>query len=104
MFVFLSKSQVAIVLRGVQGSGKGVFFNLISSLFGKECCFTVGNKTLKSQFLGSVFEFKLFININEMSHDIKSNKENKNSLKELVTDPEFAGEKRNMKISLSQLS
>lgn len=99
MFVFLSKSQVAIVLRGVQGSGKGVFFNLISSLFGKEYCFTVGNKTLKSQFLGSVFEFKLFININEMSHDIKSNKENKNSLKELVTDQEFAGEKKYENIS-----
>lgn len=99
MFVFLSKSQVAVVLRGVQGSGKGVFFSLISSLFGKEYCFTVGNKTLKSQFLGSVFEFRLFININEMSHDIKSNKENKNSLKELVTDTEFAGEKKYENIS-----
>ncbi len=99
MFVFLSKSQVAVVLRGVQGSGKGVFFNLVSLLFGKEYCFTVGNKTIKSQFLGSVFEFKLFININEMSHDIKSNKENKNSLKELVTDSEFAGEKKYENIS-----
>ncbi len=99
MFVYLSKSQVAIVLRGVQGSGKGVLFGIISELFGKEYCFTVGNKTLKSQFLGSVFEFKLFININEMSHDIKSNKENKNSLKELVTDSEFAGEKKYENIS-----
>jgi hypothetical protein len=99
MFIFLSKSQVAVVLRGVQGSGKGVFFSLVSSLFGKEYCFTVGNKTLKSQFLGSVFENKLFININEMSHDIKSNKENKNSLKELVTDSEFAGEKKYENIS-----
>lgn len=100
MFVFLNKSQVATVLRGVQGSGKGIFFNqIISILFGKEFCFTVGNKTLKSQFLGSVFENKLFININEMSHDIKSNKENKNSLKELVTDSEFAGEKKYENIS-----
>ena len=99
MFVHLTKSQVALVLRGVQGSGKGVFFNIILMLFGKEYCFTVGNKTLKSQFLGSVFEFKLFININEMSHDIKSNKENKNSLKELVTDSEFAGEKKYENIS-----
>ncbi len=100
MFVFLNKSQVAFVLRGVQGSGKGIFFNqIISILFGKEFCFTVGNKTLKSQFLGSVFENKLFININEMSHDIKSNKENKNSLKELVTDSEFAGEKKYENIS-----
>ena len=99
MFVFLNKSQVAIVLRGVQGSGKGVLFSLISLLFGKEYCFTVGNKTLKSQFLGSVFEHKLFVNINEMSHDLKSNKENKNSLKELVTDSEFAGEKKYENIS-----
>jgi len=99
MFIFLNKSQVAIVLRGVQGSGKGILFSLISLLFGKEYCFTVGNKTLKSQFLGSVFEHKLFININEMSHDIKSNKENKNSLKELVTDSEFAGEKKYENIS-----
>jgi len=99
MFVFLNKSQVAIVLRGVQGSGKGILFSLISLLFGKEYCFTVGNKTLKSQFLGSVFEHKLFVNINEMSHDIKSNKENKNSLKELVTDSEFAGEKKYENIS-----
>ncbi|WP_419774656.1 primase-helicase family protein [Halarcobacter sp.] len=100
MFKYLNKSQIAIVLRGVQGSGKGIFFNqVISILFGKEFCFTVGNKTLKSQFLGSVFENKLFININEMSHDIKSNKENKNSLKELVTDSEFAGEKKYENIS-----
>ena len=99
MFVFLNKSQVAIVLRGVQGSGKGVFFSIVSLLFSKEYCFTVGNKTLKSQFLGSVFEHKFFINLNEMSHDIKSNKENKNSLKELVTDSEFAGEKKYENIS-----
>lgn len=94
MFVFLDKAQVAIVLRGTQGSGKGLLFMLISLLFGKKYCFTVGNKTLKSQFLGSVFENKLFININEMSHDLKSNKELKNSLKELITDSEFAGEKK----------
>ncbi|PHO09608.1 hypothetical protein CPG37_08900 [Malaciobacter canalis] len=99
MFNSLSKSQVSVVLRGSQGSGKGVFFNIISLLFGKEYCFTVGNKTLKSQFLGSVFENRLFININEMSHDIKSNKENKNSLKELITDSEFAGEKKYENIS-----
>lgn len=99
MFISLTKAQVAVVLRGVQGSGKGIFFLIISMLFGKEFCFTVGNKTLKSQFLGSVFENKLFININEMSHDIKSNKENKNSLKELVTDSEFAGEKKYENIS-----
>lgn len=95
MFVSLTKAQVAIVLRGTQGSGKGIFFNhVIASLFGKDYCFTVGNKTLKSQFLGSVFENRLFININEMSHDLKSNKELKNSLKELITDSEFAGEKK----------
>ena len=29
-----------------------------------------------------------------MSHDLKSNKENKNSVKELITEPEFAGEKK----------
>lgn len=95
MFVYLTKSQVAVVLRGLQGSGKGIFFNyIIALLFSKDYCFTVGNKTLKSQFLGSVFENRLFMNINEMSHDLKSNKELKNSLKELVTDPEFAGEKK----------
>jgi hypothetical protein len=100
MFVFLIKSQVAIVLRGAQGSGKGILFtNIIASLFGKDYSFTVGNKTLKSQFLGSVFENRLFININEMSHDLKSNKELKNSLKELVTDEEFAGEKKYENIS-----
>jgi len=99
MFVSHTRANVAVVLRGAQGSGKGVFFHIISLLFGKEYCLTIGNKTLKSQFLGSVFEFKLFININEMSHDLKSNKENKNALKELVTDPEFAGEKKYENIS-----
>ena len=81
---FSYKTQVAVVLKGVQGSGKGFLFsNIISILFGEDYCFTVGNKTLKSQFLGTVFENKLFVNFNEMSHDIKSNKENKNSLKRI---------------------
>lgn len=100
MFVFLTKPQVAVVLKGVQGSGKGFLFSsIISILFGEDYCFTVGNKTLKSQFLGSIFENKLFVNFNEMSHDIKSNKENKNSLKELVSDDKFAGEKKYENIS-----
>lgn len=99
MFVSLNKAMTALVLRGSQGSGKSKLVEIISILFGKRYCFTVGNKTLKSQFLGSVFENKLFININEMSHDLKSNKENKNSVKELITEPEFAGEKKYENIS-----
>ena len=41
-----------------------------------------------------MFEYKLIVNINEMSHDMKSNKENKNSVKELITEPDFSGEKK----------
>lgn len=94
MFVSLNKATTALVLRGSQGSGKSKLVEILSILFGKKYCFTVGNKTLKSQFLGSVFEYKLIVNINEMSHDMKSNKENKNSVKELITESEFAGEKK----------
>ena len=99
MFVTLDKAITALVLRGSQGSGKSKLVEIISILFGKKYCFTVGNKTLKGQFLGSVFENKLFININEMSHDLKSNKENKNSVKEFITESEFAGEKKYENIS-----
>ncbi|WP_122893445.1 primase-helicase family protein [Arcobacter peruensis] len=95
MFVYLNKSMVAIVLRGIQGSGKGLLFNkIITSLFGEVFVVTVGNKNLKSQFLAALFECRLFINLNEMSHDLKSNKELKNFIKELITELKLSAEKK----------
>ncbi len=100
MFIYLRKIPIAIVLRGDQGAGKGIFFNeVISKLFGEKYCLTIGNKNLKAQFLASLFEFRLFLNLNEISHDIKSNKELKNLIKELITALKMAFEKKYQNLS-----
>lgn len=85
-FQTLKRSRVSLVLRGEQGSGKGIFFNeVVSKLFGEEYCVVVGNENLESDFKTWVDE-KLFYNLNEIAIDIKSRRNIKNFLKEMVTD------------------
>lgn len=85
-FQTLEKSQVSLVLRGDQGSGKGIFFNeVISPLFGKDYCIAVDSDNLESDFKNWI-DARLFLNLNEIAVDMKSRRGVKNFLKQLVTD------------------
>jgi len=85
-FQTLEKSTVSLVLKGDQGTGKGIFFTeILSPLFGEKCCITVDDDRLGSNFKNWLIE-KLFYNLNEISHDIKGRKSIKNFLKQLTTD------------------
>lgn len=94
-FQGLKKSQVALVLRGDQGAGKGIFFNeVISPLFGEEYCTTVNDKSLRSSFLGGIIENKIFFNLDEISQQKTENSNIKNFLKALVTNESITAEKK----------
>ena len=95
----LKKSQVALVLRGVQGSGKGILFNeAIKPLFGSDYCITVNDKSLDTNFLGGIVENRLFFNLDEISHNIAGNKNVKNFLKALVTNDSITAEKKHQNL------
>ena len=91
----LKKSQVALVLRGDQGSGKGILFNeILKPLFSEEYCIVVNDKSLNTNFLGGIVENKLFFNLDEISYDIAGSKNIKNFLKALVTNDSITAEKK----------
>jgi len=96
-FQNLKKSQVALVLRGQQGAGKGVLFDeVIKPLFGAEYCIQINDRAIEGNFLGGIVEGKLFYNLDEISHNIAGNKNNKNFLKALVTNDSITTEKKNI--------
>lgn len=94
-FQGLKKSQVALVLRGNQGAGKGVLFNeVIQPLFGKDYCTTVNDKSLRSSYLGGIVENVIFFNLDEISHQKAESADIKNFLKALVTNDTITAEKK----------
>ena len=94
-FQGLKKSQVSIVLRGNQGAGKGIFFDeIIKRIFGSDYCIKINDKALDTRFLGGIVEGRLFFNLDEISHNVAGNRNNKNFLKELVTNDSTAAEKK----------
>ena len=96
-FQGLKKSQVALVLRGNQGAGKGILFNdIIKPLFGSEYCIQVNDKTLETKFIGGILDKKLFFNLDEISHNVAGSKNIKNTLKAIVTNDSITVEKKNI--------
>jgi len=94
-FQGLDKSQVALVLRGNQGAGKGIFYNeIIKPLFGAEYCVTINDKSLQSSYLGGIVENKIFFNMDEISHQKAASSSIKNFLKALVTNETITAEKK----------
>jgi len=90
----LKKSQVSLVLKGEQGTGKGIFFeNILAPLFGKEFCVVVDDDRLSSNFKNWIND-KLFFNLNEIAHDKRGRKSIKNFIKMLVTDRSIQVEKK----------
>jgi hypothetical protein len=91
----LKKSQVALVLRGNQGAGKGIFFNeVIKPLFGDEYCKTINDKSLQTSYLGGIVENVLFFNLDEISHKKADSQNMKNFLKALITNDTITAEKK----------
>ncbi|MDN5053951.1 primase-helicase family protein [Aliarcobacter butzleri] len=93
-FQELKKSQVALVLLGVQGAGKGIFFNeVIKPLFGEDFVKTINDKSLNTNYKGSLVENTLFFNLDEISAK-NSSSSVKNFLKALVTNASITAEKK----------
>src|SRR5574344_2709119 len=93
-FQGLKKSQVALVLLGVQGAGKGILFNeVIKPLFGEDFVKTINDKSLNTNYKGSLVENTLFFNLDEISAK-NSSSSVKNFLKALVTNASITAEKK----------
>jgi len=93
-FQTLTKSQVSLLLKGAQGTGKGIFFEyILSPLFGEEFCVVVDDDRLGSSFKNWV-DNTLFYNLNEISYDMRGRKSVKNFIKMLVTDRAIQTEKK----------
>lgn len=94
-FQGLKKSQVALVLLGVQGAGKGIFFNeIIKPLFGEKFVKTINDKSLNTNYKGALVENTLFFNLDEISANKNSSSSIKNFLKALVTNESITIEKK----------
>jgi len=94
-FQTLNRSQVSLLLRGPQGSGKGILFDeVIKPLFGQDQVIQINDKSLQTSFLGSIIEGRLFYNLDEVQHDLASSKKVKNFLKALVTNSGIVLEKK----------
>ncbi|MGJ0328706.1 DUF5906 domain-containing protein [Aliarcobacter cryaerophilus] len=94
-FQGLKKSQVALVLLGEQGAGKGILFNeVIKPLFGEDFVKTINDKSLNTNYKGSLVENTLFFNLDEISAKNSSSASIKNFLKALVTNASISVEKK----------
>lgn len=88
------RSQCALVLKGDQGSGKGILFeHVITPLFGEEYCIVIDDDRLHSNFKNWI-SGNLFYNLNEISHDMRTRKAVKNFIKQLVTDTKVQAEQK----------
>ncbi len=93
-FQGLKKSQIALVLLGVQGAGKGILFNeIFRPLFGEDFTKTINDKSLNTNYKGSLVEKTLFFNLDEISAN-NSSSSIKNFLKALVTNESITAEKK----------
>lgn len=84
-FQTLKKSQVALVLLGKQGAGKGIFFNhIIAALFDSRYCTEINDSTLGSRYRAETIANRLFYNIDESINTRSS--VIKNFIKALITN------------------
>lgn len=95
-FQGLKKSQVALVLVGIEGTGKGVLFeNIIKPLFGENYVKTINDKSLNTNYKGGLVENVLFFYLDEISSQRSANDSIRNFLKALITNPSITAEKKN---------
>jgi hypothetical protein len=95
-FQGLKKSQVALVLVGIEGTGKGVCVeNIIKPLFGENYVKTINDKSLNTNYKGGLVENVLFFYLDEISSQRSANDSIRNFLKALITNPSITAEKKN---------
>jgi len=92
-FQGLKKSQVALVLTGEQGTGKGVYINkVLSPIF--NYVKTINDKSLNTSYLGGLVENTLYFNLDEISVKKSQSESSKNFLKALITNDTITAEKK----------
>lgn len=80
-----NKTRNSIVIKGVQGSGKNVFFEkIITPFFSKSHCVVVSNEIFNR--FNSLLENKTFIAFNEIKPDFKEGSKVYEILKEVIAD------------------
>jgi len=88
------KNRTAIVVRGAQGTGKGLLWEqIIEYAVGTEYCSTISNDDLTTNF-NSALENKLFILANEIKGDFRDGNSMYEKLKMYVTDDELRVEQK----------
>jgi len=89
----------AIVLKGEQGAGKGIFANdVITPLFGENQVSILTNETLENRFKADKFENKSFYIFEETSKgDVKSNKDIKEFIKQIITNDKVPMDRKHKK-------
>ncbi len=94
-FQGLKKAQVALVLVGIEGAGKGILFNeIIKPLFGEAYTKTINDKSLNTKYLGGLVEDVLFFYLDEISSQRSANDSIRNFLKALITNSTITAEKK----------
>lgn len=92
-----SKTGTAIILRGIQGTGKGVLWeNIIQYLIGEKYTHEISNEALNSRFNGEL-ENKLFVLANEIKGDFRDGNNIYEKLKVYITDPMIRFEDKQIK-------
>jgi hypothetical protein len=93
----LSKTGTAIVSKGIQGTGKGIIYELIIQyMIGSKYTTLLDNEGLKSRFNGEL-ENKLFVLANEIKADFREGNNTYEKLKMYITDSEIRFEEKNIK-------
>ncbi|KAA6391207.1 MAG: hypothetical protein EZS28_013265 [Streblomastix strix] len=80
------KSRVAIVIRGVQGTGKNTFTDVLCDLMAGYSAKNITDIEEKTGNFNSVIENKSLIVLNELKNFTKQRALNSNALKYVITD------------------
>ena len=85
-----AKTRTSIILKGVEGTGKGLLWDeLIAPIFSEKYITVVENESLRSQFNGDL-ENKLFVLFNEIKGDFRESATLYEKLKIYISDPKIS--------------
>ena len=98
-FIFATKRKTgtAILFRGIQGTGKGVFWEqILTYFFGENYTQILDNDTLKSNFTPSGLEKSLFVLANEIKGDFRDGNAMYEKIKMYISDPTLRIEEKGL--------
>jgi hypothetical protein len=97
MFQSRRKSGVAIISKGIQGTGKGTIYKyIIKRIIGANDCVEIGQQDLESTFSSKITD-KLFILANEVQAEKRSGNSSYNRLKSWLTEDTVSINQKNVK-------